>query len=203
MSPNLLTEKQIATKLAALKRETPINPFPQDLLDGPTQPAAVLIPLFREAGGWHVLFVRRTESIHDPHSGQVAFPGGRCDPQDPAPETAALREAQEEIGLDPKDVHILGRLQDLVTISNYQVTPIVAAIPWPYPLRPSPEEVARIFTIPLSWLADPINRETLERKVPNYTTPFSEIYFKRYADELLWGVSARIMVDLLTALNLT
>ena len=87
------------------------------------------------------------------HSGQVAFPGGRADPEDTDPEQTALREAYEEIGLRPSDVHLLGRLQDYLTITNYQVTPVVGVIPWPYDLHPAEEEVSRVFAIPLDWLA--------------------------------------------------
>jgi 8-oxo-dGTP pyrophosphatase MutT (NUDIX family) len=89
------------------------------------------------------------------HQGQVAFPGGRADPSDTTPEMTALREAHEEIGIDPTKVRILGRMQSLHTISNYVVTPIVGVIPWPVSFRLEETEVRRVFSIPLNWLADP------------------------------------------------
>ena len=90
----------------------------------------MLIPFLRIEQAWHLLFTRRNSALPE-HSGQVAFPGGRADPDDPDLETTALREAYEEIGLLPADVRILGRLYDFLTITNYLVTPIVGVIPWP------------------------------------------------------------------------
>jgi 8-oxo-dGTP pyrophosphatase MutT (NUDIX family) len=138
----------------------------------------------------------------DIHSGQVAFPGGRFDPGETQPEQAALREAYEEIGLVPESVDLLGNLEEFVTISNYNVTPVVGLIPWPMELRLMPTEVQRAFTIPLTWLADPANREKRERISPNGQT-LEVVYFKEYDKELLWGVTARITLNFLEALKIT
>ncbi len=179
----------------------PESPYPESLFDQPAQPAAVLIPFVRQQDGWHLIFIRRSQHPHDRHAGQVAFPGGRCDPSDPNAETAALREAREEIGIEPAQVQILGRLRDLVTITNYRVTPVVGLLPWPCPLWPQAEEVDRIFTIPLAWLAQPENHTVRYQELTLHDQPLPVIYFKEYDGELLWGATARITLLLLEALG--
>jgi 8-oxo-dGTP pyrophosphatase MutT (NUDIX family) len=164
------------------------------------KPAAVLIPLLRKDSAWHILFTRRREDLPE-HSGQVAFPGGRTDPGDPSPEGTALREACEEIGLQPEDVKILGRLGSYLTITNYLVTPIVGVIPWPYTLQLESREVSRAFTIPLEWLMDPANYEERPRYLPATNQPVNVIYFEYYDGELLWGASARLTLAFIHALT--
>jgi 8-oxo-dGTP pyrophosphatase MutT (NUDIX family) len=200
-----LTEAEIARRLARAAQVE--NPHPHlefpalpQMLSGPPKPAAVLAPLLRANGEWRMLFTRRNSGLPE-HSGQVAFPGGRADPEDPSPEHTALREAFEEIGLDPADVRVLGRTSQYLTITNYMITPVIGIIPWPYLLRPAAEEVSRVFTIPLSWLADPANHEERRRELP---TPFGSatvIYFEPYDGEVLWGASARITLNLLRILK--
>lgn len=163
--------------------------------------AAVLIPLLQIDGGWYILYTRRTDQVEH-HKGQVAFPGGRSDPGDPSAQFTALREAEEEIGLHPADVTVLGCLAQLPTSSGYCITPIVGVIPWPYPLLLAEREVVRAFTIPLDWLADPAHRETRTRLIPGSDVLHPVIYFQHYDGELLWGVSAEITVNLLKALGL-
>jgi 8-oxo-dGTP pyrophosphatase MutT (NUDIX family) len=199
----MLTEREIQKLLNQANQPElrPETPYPAGLLDTPTRPAAVLIPFLQKADGWHLLFIRRTVIPNDQHSGQVAFPGGRCNPDDPDAVQAALREAQEEVGLDPADVMILGRVQDMLTITNYRVTPVVGVIPWPYELIPQEDEVARIFTIPLNWLAEPANREIQMRGLQFLGQDVPVIFFKEYDGELLWGASARMTVLLLEALG--
>lgn len=164
-------------------------------------PAAVLIPMFRHRDAWHLVFIRRTEQEQDHHSGQVAFPGGRRDPQDVDTVATALREAQEEIGLDPGSVALIGELRPLHTVSNYLVTPIVGEIPWPLDFTPDPVEVARVFSIPLRWLADPANRRVQIWPSPNHPEAREVVFFDEFDQELLWGVSARITVDFLAVLK--
>jgi len=172
--------------------------------------AAVLVPFLRITDGWHLLFTRRTDKLPE-HSGQVAFPGGSMDPGESSPEQTALREASEEIGLHPNKVQVIGRLRSIITITNYQVTPIVGIIPWPYPIQLEREEVQRVFTIPLTWLAQPDNREIRQhtRLLPQTghesggereSVTMPAIYFKKYDGELLWGVTAQIVVSLLDIL---
>lgn len=201
----VLSEVEIARRLAkargSARKYKDQLPILRELFPEPPRPAAVLIPFLRKEQTWHVLFTRRTDTLPE-HSGQVAFPGGRSDPDDDSPEATALREAQEEIGLDPAKVRLLGRLDQIPTITNYWVTPVVGVIPWPFRLRLALEEVSRTFTIPLGWLANPDNHEIHQRTLPAPYAPIQVIYFKQYDGELLWGVSAQITLNLLAALYL-
>jgi len=198
---NQLTPEEIQARLAARQAEPYIFPANERFGGGEPQPAAVLIPLLREDHRWHVLFIRRTSVRGDRHSGQVAFPGGRMDPEDASLEATALREAREEIGLAPQEVRILGQLEHSVTISNYHLTPVVGLMPWPIELTAAPNEVERVFTIPLDWLADPAHYQIKRRRGLRFR-PHPVIYFERYAGELLWGVSAHITLAFLDALGL-
>lgn len=164
--------------------------------------AAVLIPFIPRNGKWHLLYIRRTQKEDDLHSGQVAFPGGHCDPSDPDAVHTAYRELFEETGIAPNDVKYLGRLRDVVTTTGYRITPIVGAIPWPYPLVPQPEEVSRIFTIPIEWLLDPANQKAQHREHTQLSQTLPVIFFEPYDGEILWGASARITHLLLEALGL-
>ncbi len=164
------------------------------------RPAAVLVPLVWQDGRWSLLYTRRAETLAN-HKGQVSFPGGAVDPQDTSPEETALREAQEEIGLLPGDVRILGRLGYLQTVSDFLITPVVGQIRWPYHFRVSSQEVSRVFTIPMDWLADLRNRVERPRVFPDGHIE-NIIYFKPYDGEILWGASARITVELLKILRI-
>jgi 8-oxo-dGTP pyrophosphatase MutT (NUDIX family) len=197
-----LSEEQIIHHLRRALDASPDaeEPHYSALLSGKPIPAAVLIPLLHHEGEWHLLLTRRNSDLQE-HSGQVAFPGGRADSEDGSPETTALREAYEEIGLAPGDVRLLGRLRQYRTITNYCVTPVVGAIPWPYSLRLANEEVSRAFTIPLNWLADPDNHEIQQRKLPPPYGTVSVIHFHSYDGEVLWGASARLTLILLDALG--
>ena len=159
--------------------------------------AAVLIPLVWHDLEWHLLFTRRTDKVES-HKGQVSFPGGACDEGETTPEQTALREADEEIGLNPKDVKVLGRLHNMITITYFRVTPVVGIIKWPTVFRVGEHEVARVFTIPLRWLANPTNR--WEFSMPGRNR--SLIAYHPYDGELLWGATARMTVDFLKIIGL-
>lgn len=184
----------------ALQRAVPSAPGytevnPED--ESPLTCAAVLVPLLWRDGGWHLLFTRRTEWVES-HKGQVSFPGGACDEGETQPEETALREAEEELGIHPADVRVLGRLRELITITHFRVTPVVGVLSWPMVFRVNRSEVERVFTIPLDWLADRRHRwefTDAERRR-------SLIVFQPYDGELLWGATARITVDLLRTLGL-
>ncbi|HAY83832.1 MAG TPA: CoA pyrophosphatase, partial [Chloroflexi bacterium] len=151
MNPDQLTTHQIQDALRSQPFKALHELYPQELLNGEPRPAAVLIPMVKEHDGWHILFIRRTSVAGDIHSGQVAFPGGGLDQSDPSLTATALRETEEELGIQPQDVQILGRLNEFIAISNYRVTPFVGTLPWPYPIIQAEKEVARWFTIPLGW----------------------------------------------------
>lgn len=196
-----LSEKEISQRLSHARKHPNKFSYPSELLADAPIPAAVLIPLLRRESEWHILYTRRTDTLPE-HSGQVAFPGGRADPGEPTPEITAIREAYEEIALQPDDVDILGKLNGLPTVTNYFVTPVVGKIPWPYEFRLAVEEVSKVFTIPLKWLAKPSNFEIRSRRVPDSHLFVQVIYFKPYGGEILWGVSAQITLNLLKALGL-
>jgi 8-oxo-dGTP pyrophosphatase MutT (NUDIX family) len=159
------------------------------------RPAAVLLPLYAQDQEWHLLFTRRTEDVES-HRGQVSFPGGLIEEGDPSPEGAALREAWEEIGLSPRDVEIIGQLDPMLTVTQFAITPVVGVVPWPYDFRLQRLEVARLFGVPMSWLCDPENLSTKYREpmIPGPDIPVH--YFKEYDGEIIWGATARIVIDL-------
>ncbi|KAA3648652.1 MAG: CoA pyrophosphatase [Chloroflexi bacterium] len=162
--------------------------------------ASVLIPLLRQEEAWHILLIRRTEVEGDMHSGQVAFPGGATEKGDSSVVDTALRETEEEIGLQPDAVEVLGQMPTNHTISNFMLTPVVGTISWPFEIKLSENEVSRVFTIPLDWLMDEKHRRQENRRFAGLL-PFDVIYFDKYDNELLWGVSAYIMVEFLNLLR--
>jgi 8-oxo-dGTP pyrophosphatase MutT (NUDIX family) len=163
--------------------------------------AAVLMPLVWSKEEWHLVFTRRTEVVEN-HKGQVSFPGGACNADESTPEQTALREAEEEIGLKPEHVHLLGRLNETLTITRYRVTPVVGVMPWPYNLQPEPAEVERVFTIPLLWLSKRENWEEQPVTPTGAPRPFLVISYHSYDGEILWGASARITHNFLSVLGL-
>lgn len=170
--------------------------------DSELAPAAVLLPLFQDDQKWHLIFIKRTEHDYDDHSGQIAFPGGRMERGDPTLTATALRESEEEIGLRPQDVEILGFSHDIITVTRYQITPLVGLIPWPYPLRPYPLEVERIFSIPLEWLMDSKNHHVRPWKPQGKDMePYPIIFFNPYRGEVLWGATAKIVLDFINLLS--
>ncbi len=195
-----LTEAFISQKLAEAEQnavdsdgyaEIPVKPETR------LKCAAVLLPLTYYGNEWHVLFTRRTDRVES-HKGQVSFPGGACDEGETTPEQTALREADEEIGMNPADVKVLGRLSRLITISSFRVSPIVGVIPWPYAFKVAGVEVARVFTIPLLWLANRNNYWEFSF----HESERSLIAYHPYDGELLWGATARMTVNFLKTLEL-
>ena len=158
--------------------------------------AAVLLPLVWQDDEWHLLYTRRTDRVES-HKGQVSFPGGACDEGESTPEQTALRELEEEIGIQAGDVTILGRLANLVTVSYFRVTPVVGVVKWPTVFLVGEHEVARVFTIPLGWLANSSNRWQFERP----ETKRGLISYHPYDGELLWGATAYMTVEFLKALG--
>ncbi len=211
MNKAATSERYIARRLTKALASQQAQADPISALPGTPRPAAVLVPLFaaspqdKSSHTWQVLFTRRTNNVAD-HQGQVAFPGGSADPGDISPEMTALREAHEEVGIEPSRVRVLGKMKSLWTISNYMVTPVIGVIPWPFTIRLEEVEVSRVFSIPLDWLSEPDHHEVRYRSIP---LPYSQvlgrefhpvIYFQPYEGELLWGVSAEITLRLINIL---
>ena len=192
-----LSHTEIRQRLLSTIQST--HDVPRQYKNTKMKKAAVLIPFVEQDGEWHLLFIKRSEHEKDRHSGQVAFAGGRHGETDDSLEMTALREAHEEIGIDPKHVTVLGELSHHYSISNYEITPIVATLSWPYELTLQKTEVAAAFTIPLKWLADPKNHTLQTREFEGVNTPVA--YFEKYNNYLLWGATARMTLSLLTLLQ--
>ncbi len=189
-----LSSEQIRERLNA--NPVPDRPRPAGVF---LRQAAVLIPLACERGDLSLLFTRRTDLVHS-HKGQIAFPGGAIEPQDQTPAEAALRETYEEIGIPPTEVCLLGQLGHFPTVTGFVITPVVGLVPWPYDLHLSPEEVSRVFTIPLAWLSAPENRDEKEMTLPDGRVE-RVIFFHEYDGEKVWGATARITLWFLNSIG--
>ena len=154
--------------------------------------AAVLALIVDRPEGPTVLFTRRTDHLAH-HPGQISFPGGRMEPDDASLEDTALRETEEEIGLDRAAVDIIGRLDTYITRTGFEITPYVGMVTPPIALIPDPHEVAEIFEVPLAFLCDPGNRERHSREVFGRTRNF---YALPYGDYYIWGATAGMLVNL-------
>jgi 8-oxo-dGTP pyrophosphatase MutT (NUDIX family) len=168
-------------------------------LERPPRIAAVLVPFFLQEGEWHLLFTERSEAVAD-HKGQVSFPGGQAHPEDADVAATALRETDEEIGLSPRDVRVLGILEPMLTITNFWVTPVVGAFDWPRHFQLSPIEVREVFGTPLRWLADPANLAWDERDHPITGERLMAAVYAPYDGHTIWGATARIVLQVLSAL---
>lgn len=151
--------------------------------------AAVLVPVVDRGADSALLLTKRTEKLRS-HSGQIAFPGGRIDPEDASAVHAALRETEEEIGLDASFIDVVGRMPDYVTGSGYRIAPVLATVRPGFLLTINEDEVDDAFEVPLSFLMDPVNhrRESRvweEQERHFYTMPHGERY--------IWGVTAGII----------
>jgi 8-oxo-dGTP pyrophosphatase MutT (NUDIX family) len=154
------------------------------------RPAAVLIAVTdRPEPG--VLLTRRAESLRS-HAGQVAFPGGRVDPGDADVIAAALREADEEIGLPAAAVEVVGTVGVFRTVTGFEVTPVVGVVPPDLPLRPHDAEVAALFEVPLAHLLDPANHLVRQVEWKGAERTFYEI---PWVGERIWGATAAMIVN--------
>jgi len=127
-----------------------------DITDSDLMPAAVLILLYAKNSSYHVLLNKRSELV-EYHKGEISFPGGARDPEDRDFVDTALRETEEEMGVSRGDITILGQLDDIITRTNFGVRVYVGTIPYPYPFKPSADEIAEVLEIPISVLQDPTN----------------------------------------------
>jgi len=156
--------------------------------------SAVLIPLFIKDGQYHILFIQRTNKVKD-HKGQIAFPGGSYEKSDRTLQKTALREAQEEVGIAPVDVEMLGELDDIRTIgSSYIISPFVAVIPWPYQLKLDDWETEETIEVPISALLD---ENCLSKSTDILDDQLVQTYFYNYKGKVIWGATARILYQFL------
>ena len=159
--------------------------------------SAVLIPMYKKQGEYHILFIQRTDRVKD-HKGQISFPGGAYEEGDDNLRQTALREATEEVGLAAEDVEVLGELDDLRTIgSNYVISPFVARMPWPYRLKVDEWETEEVIEVPLSVLLDTSN---ISQDKTILEGEEIDQYYYHYQDKVIWGATARILNQLLAIL---
>jgi len=187
--------RRIAERLDPLREPDPAEALARatrpvrSLFDGPPKPAAVLVGLVERPHGFSVLLTRRADTPRK-HTGQIAFPGGRCDAGE-TPWAAALREAEEEIGLEPRFVTVAGLASGMITGTGYLITPVVGFVAEGYRLKPNPDEVADIFETPFGFLMNPANHEEHVHEMENGDKiPYLAM---THDDRFIWGATAAIL----------
>jgi 8-oxo-dGTP pyrophosphatase MutT (NUDIX family) len=171
---------------------------PTRIEPGDRPPAAVLLLVYELEGEPHTVFTLRTHLV-ETHKGQISFPGGAADPEDDDLRLTALRETDEELGVRPEDVEVVGQLDDWVSITGFLVTPYVGLIhgPTPYPFRPNRHEVAEVIEVPLSHLMDESNVTEEMRQYDGRDVLMYSFVFKEH---VIWGLTARILKEFLDLL---
>jgi len=170
-----------------------VPPILEDGLGSETlTPAAVLFPIVLREAQPTVLLTQRTSHLRD-HAGQVSFPGGRVEALDQSPIHTALRETEEEIGMGPEHVEVIGYLPEYRTSTGFRVTPVVGLVRPPFILRPDPFEVAEVFEVPLAFLLDPANRQRHSRE---WRGQLRHYFAMPYGDYFIWGATAGMIVSL-------
>lgn len=166
------------------------------ITDTTVRRAAVLLPMYEERGETYVLFTRRTDTVEH-HKGQISLPGGAEDPGDSGPLETALRETEEELGIPPDQVEVLGILDDVYTVvSGFVITPFVGTIPQPVPLRVNPHEIAEVLSVPLATFRDPSRLRVEEREREGERM---QVYFYYHGRHEIWGATGRIMKSFVDA----
>ncbi len=183
------TLSQIKERLA----HTALPPLPAPGL----LPAGVLVPLFLVQEEPHLLFTQRTFTVRD-HQGQISFPGGVQDPGDPDLLTTALRETEEEIGLKPEVVEVLGRLNPVETVTGYWINPFVGLVPHPYEFRPNPLEVRQLLVFPVKEFFPAARWSTGDYHYQGRVVP---VCCWKYQKTVIWGATARILLNFLACLG--
>lgn len=153
------------------------------------RPAAVLLPLYFREGEDTLLFTRRTDHLEH-HRGEISFPGGRRESGDADLRETALRETEEEMGIQRSDVTLLGRLDDFISVHGYHVVPFVGIFPWPYTFRVDEREIAKVIELPLSALRDPgiWRKEDWTHKGRRHP-----VHFYTIGGDEIWGLTAAIL----------
>lgn len=196
VSPAALTVSAIRARVG---RSTPWTPeFAKEVRfsDRPPTQAAVLVPLVAQAEGLTVLLTQRTAHLNS-HSGQIAFPGGKVDPQDRDAAHTALREAQEEVGLNPAHAEVLGTLPEYATGSGFIVTPVLALVAPQASWEPNPDEVADVFEVPLAFLMNPAHhRHHVVEWAGQKRHWMSMPYVQQGRERFIWGATAAMLRNL-------
>lgn len=160
--------------------------------------AGVLIPIVERASDLSVLFTERSPDLKH-HGGQISFPGGRMEPGDPDIRWTALRETQEEIGIAPDNIEVIGALEPMPTVTGYVVTPVVGLVTGELSLRIDPVEVAGVFEVPLEFLLDERNQRQSIREFEGIQVPVLEYQFESYR---IWGATASMVRSLTSLLKI-
>lgn len=197
LATGLFTAEEFRARVARYKRgdgefygDHALNPgFRDAIVRADVRDAAVLIPIVDRQPEATVLLTKRAEALRS-HSGQVAFPGGRVDPEDASVEDAALREADEEIGLSRDFVEIIGRMPGYFTGSGYRIIPVIGIVRPGFSLNINPDEVDDAFEVPLSFLMDPTNHRQESRMWQNVERHY---YTMPYGEKFIWGATAGII----------
>lgn len=175
------------------------QPRPTAVATSDARDAAVLVLLADHLGEAHVVLTRRTDTVEH-HKGQISFPGGARHGADEDLALTALRETWEEIGVHPHDVELIGRLDEIVTVSNFRVAPFVGVLKHtPYPYAPSPIEVAEVLEVPLRHLLDPANKVYEPRVAWSGGPTVSPAYW--WNGHRIWGATARMLERFLDLLE--
>lgn len=189
-----MTEVEEALRAALSRPAGPssdfdLNPGVRPPAGKALRPAAVLLPVWLRPEGAVLILTKRSSHLKH-HPGQIAFPGGKVDPTDASPEAAALREAREEIGLDPSRVETLGTLPVHETVTGFAVTPFIGVIRGAFTPVPEAGEVEEVFTVPLSHVLTPA-RFAIERR--RWMGEWRRFYTVPYGPYYIWGATARIL----------
>ena len=181
---------QIGEILSSRKRRVIEHP--------PFSHAAVLVPLFQKDGDCYLLFTKRSNQVKY-HKGEISFPGGVVDEEDKELINTALREAREEIGLKENDVQIIGVLDDIVTVTEFIVTPIVGLFPYPYPFKVSEVEIAELIEVPLASL---LEEDCFSEREIFRSGQREMVFAYQYGNHIIWGATARILKQFLELMSL-
>lgn len=190
-----MTEPVVAGLLGALSRASAassdfdLNPAIRPRVDKSLRPAAVLLPVWLRPEGARLVLTKRASHLKH-HPGQIAFPGGKVDAGDSGPAAAALRETQEEIGLDPARVEVIGTLPVHETVTGFAVTPFVGLIRGDFDPVPEAGEVQEVFTVPLPHVLDPAMFFIQRRR---WMGEWRSYYAVPYGPYYIWGATARIL----------
>lgn len=183
------TSQLLRQRLAGPRR---LERIEEDAVPEGLTPAAVLVPIVERPEGLTVLLTQRTAHLND-HAGQVSFPGGRCEADDPSPVHTALRETEEEIGLDRRRIEVLGLLPEYRTGTGFSVVPVVGLVQPPLELNPDSFEVAEVFETPLAFLLDPANRQRHSMEIGGVLRQYYAMPYRGY---FIWGATAGMLVSL-------